>query len=312
MKRSLVITTAFCYSANDVRPLACSIHKNSPNTDLLIQTSSKDLSNLISLQKEFSNIRFRIIPDPPRIAKGRFSVALKAAFHIIRITRRAQQRLIRDRTVCVEEERPWRLSTIQCHFLIRRFFWAKASLLEQDNAHYGNIMLCDCRDVIVQGNPFQDLPCSITTGAEVNNLGDCEMNSMWVRQAYGTATLEALRDYKILCAGVTLGRREDILEYLSLICADAIAVMQRKRTGFLSNLDQAMHNKVLRSTEELDFRESGYDGLIATIGCADESRIKLSTSKKKVRINDNSPAVIHQYDRIPWLDAHIKHTYGNQ
>lgn len=311
MKRSLVITTAFGYTSDEVRPLAYSIHKNCPNTDLLIQTSGKDLSRLITLQDEFPNIRFGIIQDSPKIIKGRLALARKAVTHLTRKFRKALQNLGRSDKIYIEERRVFRVSTSQCHFLIRRFFWARSTILEPRNADYENIMLCDCRDVIVQKNPFTDAQDKLITGAEANNLGACSMNSKWMLQAYDQPTLDNIATHKILCAGVTLGSRDKILQYLNLFCAETTEVIRRKRTGFLPNLDQAIHNNTLRKTEELEICESSHDGLIATIGCAEEDLISISPTNI-VTVNNWTPSVIHQYDRIPWLNKRIRETYGKR
>ena len=313
MGKSLVITTAFAYAPDDLRPLACSLQRNSPDTDLLIQTSSKDLKQLIGLQGEFSNIRFCTIPNAPIIIKGRLALARKAVSHSLKNLRKAQQKLTNRKTVTIEQKKLWEISTLQCHFLIRRFFWARTSLLEANNANYEHVMLCDSRDVIIQKDPFLESFQHISTGAEVNTIGDCHMNKKWMLKAYGKITLQSIQNNRILCAGVTLGERAQILKYLNLICGDAVAVMQEKHTGFLSNLDQAIHNKILRSPGLLDFTESRHDGFIATIGCTDSDSISIaSSSGKNIIVNSHIPAIIHQYDRIPWLAAHIKKEYGER
>lgn len=313
MGKSLVITTAFAYAPVDLRPLACSLQRNSPDTDLLIQTSTQDLKQLTSLQGEFSNIRFCTIPNAPRIIKGRLALARKVVSHSLKNLRKSQQKLTGRKTVFIEQKKLWEMSTLQCHFLIRRFFWARTSLLEINNANYEQVMLCDSRDVIVQGDPFQESFQRISTGAEVNTISDCQMNSKWVLEAYDKITLQAIQNNRILCAGVTLGKRAQILEYLNLICRDAVAVMKEKHTGFLSNLDQAMHNRILRSPGLLDFTESSHDGFIATIGCAERDSISIAPlSMGKIIVNGHMPTIIHQYDRIPWLAAHIKKEYGER
>ena len=311
MKRSLVVTTAFGYTSDAVRPLAYSIHKNCPNTDLLIQTSGKDLSKLIDLQDDLPNVRFCIIKDSPQIIKGRLALARKAVKHSMRRLRKTLQNLGCSDKIYIEERRLFQVSTSQCHFLIRRFFWARSTILEPRNADYANIMLCDCRDVIVQKNPFTNAQNKLITGAEVNNIGACSMNSRWILQAYDQPTLDNIAAHKILCAGVTLGSRDKILQYLNLFCDETTEVIRRKRTGFLPNLDQAIHNNALRKTEELEICESSHDGLIATIGCADEGLISISPANI-VTINNCLPSIIHQYDRIPWLNKRIRETYGKR
>ena len=85
------------------------------------------------------------------------------------------------------------------------------------------ILLLDARDSLFQTNPFSpDLPRSSTNGIlyffgeshEATRLGKSKKNANWLRNAYGTTVLEALKDKPTICSGSTMGNQRAIETYL--------------------------------------------------------------------------------------------------
>jgi hypothetical protein len=98
--------------------------------------------------------------------------------------------------------------------------------------------------------------------------------------------------------------------YLDLFCEDTLNVMRSHGTSCLSNLDQAIHNKIIREPSDLQLAISMVNGMIATMGCIPAERCKLPDGPGPVEVMGTLPKVIHQYDRHPLLSLHVKARHG--
>ncbi|MEI6828783.1 MAG: hypothetical protein WCK64_02880 [Synechococcaceae cyanobacterium ELA445] len=309
-KRPLVITTAFSYEPSDLWPLLHSLHQFVPTADVLVLTSEDDLPILAPLKKIFPRLSLETVAHPPQVIHGKFAVPRKLAARTKRWFRRRQQNLLQHPSIAIEEARLLGLSTAQAHFLIRRFFWARERLTQNRWCDHDPVMLCDVRDVVVQGNPFASINNCLITGEEFGLFDHCAMNRRWIRRAYGAEMEQALCGRPALCAGVVMGSREQVILYLDLFCTDALAIMHRHRTSCLENLDQAVHNKILRSPSALQLSISAVNGPIATVGCVPAEDIRVPEGPEPVQILSRVPAVIHQYDRRVELVRHVQSRHG--
>lgn len=313
MAKSLIITTSFGYKPTDLAPFINSARLNSPSSDLLFFCSAGDVEALRGLEKKHGQIILRPIPNPPVIIKGRARYIRLASRKFRRASLAAAQKIIRsNHEIGIETDSTLAKSTCQLHFLIRRFFWARQSLIDRSLADYDNIMLCDSRDVLIQSDPFCEINGHLTSGEEINHVGECSINRGWIKKAYGTSILSQLERSKIICAGVTLGSRDNILKYLNSFCTESLSLIDRHSTSYLPNLDQAIHNKILRLSKELNPFLTKPNGHISTVGCYQESAIAFDSNKKQVIIDGCKPAIIHQYDRSKSLSEFANTHYGSR
>lgn len=310
--RPLVITTAFSYAADDLWPLANSLQRHAPKADLLILTAAADLARLVTLKDAFNSVTIEVVRNPPTIIRGRLAMPRKLGASAARWLRRRQQQLAPSATIAIEAPRRLGLSTTHSHFLIRRFFWAREQLNSERWKEHDTIMLCDIRDVAIQADPFLKIGDALVTGEEVNTIGQCPINRGWIRKAYGRKIERSLHNQPILCAGVTIGSRQQMMTYLDLFCQETLTLIRRHGTSQLNNLDQAIHNRILRTESALNLMISPVNGLIATVGCLSASQCVIPQTQDPVTVMGSTPAVIHQYDRLTELSAHIQRRYGRQ
>jgi hypothetical protein len=246
------------------------------------------------------------------VIRGPFALPRKLASRTKRWLRRRQQQLIQGPSIAIEEARRFGLSTAHSHFLIRRFFWAKECLEQERWRDHTAVMLCDVRDVVVQGDPFADVGKTLISGEEFGLLDACAMNRQWIRDAYDHAQEQLLLGKPALCAGVVIGSRDQMQIYLDLFCHDAMEMMRRHGTSCEPNLDQAIHNKILRSPSDLQLAISAVNGIIATVGCVPAEAIEVPGNAGPVKVNGQIPIVIHQYDRQPLLVQHVQAKHGRK
>jgi len=169
---------------------------------------------------------------------------------------------------------------------------------------YQYVMLSDIRDVIFQKDPFdfsigENLCCFLER--EGVSLGQQPDNAGWIEFAFDKPTLERLSDNPIVCAGITIGPTNLIIDYLEkMIDAfmrapgkawDVTPPFQKSRAA-----DQAVHNYLVHSTmlSELTLYPNN-DGPVLTIGT--EDNVSLNNSGLIVNKRGAVPNIVHQYDR---------------
>ena len=310
MSRPLVITTAFSYGPSELWPLIHSLQQFAPKAEVLVLTAADDFDALVPLVETFTSVTLEHVELPPRVIRGRWAIPRKLGSRTKRWLRQRQQQWLRQPSIAIEQPRRLGLSTAQAHFLIRRFFWAQDKLRQPRWHNHDTVVLCDSRDVVMQGNPFESLGDNLVTGEEFSLFDHCPMNRRWVRQTYGRDMETSLHGRPALCAGVVAGSRRQMQLYLDLFCQDALQVMRSHGTSCLSNLDQAIHNKILRNPSDLQLSISRVNGLIATMGCIPADQCQLPAGPGPVEVMGTVPAVIHQYDRHPLLARHVQDRHG--
>lgn len=156
-----------------------------------------------------------------------------------------------------------------------------------------NVLLPDTRDLVFQGNPFKFLSGKLLDlSVETKTIEEClNFNTPWVKDLYGDDVYENIKSQWILCAGVTAGKRNAIIQ----LCDIMISERERFGNRFV---DQCTLN-VFYNQGKLPEAELHYTGdqLVATIGHSLGNTTILEdgilTGKNKYII----PSMVHQYDR---------------
>jgi hypothetical protein len=187
---------------------------------------------------------------------------------------------------------------------IQRFFLYKR-FIEQEH-HISHIMITDVRDVIFQDDPFtfcngNNLYCFEEDKSMT--LASCPINSGWLLQAYGPNVLSEIGHNTIICAGITIGSYEKIIQYLANICNELTILPP------LWGIDQAAHNVIARSHCISSTLILPNEGPVYTLELVKCENIKMD--KDGFIVNDfGIPSVVHQYDRHAFLKEAIQKRYG--
>lgn len=162
------------------------------------------------------------------------------------------------------------------------------------------VMLTDLRDVIFQRDPFDDPVSGLEVYLEDESvrIGHEIFNTRWIRDLYGNAGLEELKDRRVSCSGTVIGTRDAVVRYLSEMISE---IVWRRRP--LGSHDQGIHNMLVHR-ERLPFAaviQNGH-GRVLTMGKMNS----YATDGGVVRNLDGTvPAVLHQWDRHQQLAAEI-------
>jgi hypothetical protein len=149
-------------------------------------------------------------------------------------------------------------------------------------------MLSDCRDVIFQGNPETLNPDRLWVFLENSefSIRDEPFNHSWIIQGWGEEGLHKIGNRPISCAGVTLGRKSDMVDYLTKMC-------KYLDTHTFQGADQGVHNWMIWNNQ-LDCKIWDNTGPVYTVGLEP----KLSVHKHTILNREGQlPIIIHQYDR---------------
>lgn len=180
--------------------------------------------------------------------------------------------------------------------------------LKNSADRFGKVMLTDVRDVVFQSDPF-DLPfdSGLFCAVEPKRITQCEVNSEWLKVAYGLQHLETFEDKKVICSGTTWGDVESVRKYLEHMLSEMSALPHTSNTI----IDQAIHNELIYSGRipRVKFLHNN-DGTVMTLH--HETKYDLDEGGFIVAENGKRVSVLHQYDRHPKLIRLIdKKIFGN-
>jgi hypothetical protein len=125
---------------------------------------------------------------------------------------------------------------------------------QQYHAHSW-LMLLDARDSFFQSNPFAGLPRDTDDSpdgllylfgenADATRLGRSTKNMKWIKNGYGDATIDALKDKPTICSGSTMGEQIAIETYLRAMVNEHDECNVR-----MTGSDQGFHNYIYYSAK---------------------------------------------------------------
>lgn len=297
MKRA-IITFAVGYKFEDIRHFIQSCQIHTPGTDLYIYVGA-NVKELEEHCRNFNNIHL-IRYQEPLLAK----VISKSLLKVGGAARVFAQAL---RYAHVNQVLPSRvldafaLPLVQ--FMVKRFFIIQQLLR---GLPHEQVMLTDIRDVLLVADPFQNLQeDQIQSGEEPVAIGDSEMNARWLMKTYSKELFEQVKALPVICAGVTIGSRRAIDQYVQ----EMVDETYKQLPNIIEMLggDQAIHMKLfylgLKGLQK-NFEANG-TGTIATLHYSTLTEFAFENGTMKNRVG-KPLAVVHQYDRHAPLARYLK------
>jgi hypothetical protein len=297
MKKA-IITFGVGYQFEDIRYFLESCKKYCPNAEIYMYVGK----NYKQLKKEcikFENlhlIQYKESLVPKLIAKAfSFMPSMQRNYATI------LQKLYVNSTL--PKHHLQLVATPLLQFMVKRFFVIE-NLMKQ--LPHDLFMLTDLRDVLLQSDPFIGInQNTIITGIEPIKIHESEMNARWIKNTFNENILNSLKNFQVACAGVTVGSRKAIAQYVKEM-NDHVMKNLPKIIGMLGP-DQGIHIFLFyKGLAGLDTHlQSNGTGSIATLHYSTldefESHAGLLNNKVQKKL-----AVIHQYDRHPSLAAELR------
>jgi hypothetical protein len=178
-----------------------------------------------------------------------------------------------------------------------RFFIALHIVKKYRNS-LSNILLTDSRDVVIQRDPFSFIDEKLISGLEPETIGKEQHTARWIEEIYDKNILHRMLDSPIICSGVTLGPVKEVENYLNKMCREMWRLLPK--IVFKDGCDQGFHDYLIFEKQIKPDLTDNQQGLIATISLENPSNLSIDLSGF-VKVCDQHPAIIHQYDRHPDL-----------
>ena len=161
-----------------------------------------------------------------------------------------------------------------------------------------NIMLTDTADVIFFDDPFNNkLFSEINFFLEDKTIAECETNTRWIKRLYGNNVLNKINKNRISCSGITLGKRENMLEYCDLMVDEIKNFKYRSINPFSTGKgsDQGNHNKLINSSRYNTVKKFyNEDCFVVNISNSDPKIVEYRDNN--FYINKRKVFVLHQYN----------------
>lgn len=281
----LIITAATGYKANQLFPFLDSVKQHCRNVSVAIIVHKKDTQLIQELNKAYSFLDIISLDKKDRNTVKLFRTVNNL---LLPINYFNDSRL---------------LSSLRHEFLhiaLRRYFIA-LDIIRSSRDNISNVLLTDSRDVIFQGNPFSIVNGKLLSGLESDAMSvqSCSINSTWVRCIYGEEGLRKIGDQRIVCSGVTIGPTEKIESYLVEMCSEMEAYLPKIASS--DSIDQGIHNYLIGTNRITVETVDSRSGCIATLGYEDPANLHLDEATGQIRVYDQFPVIVHQYDRHPSL-----------
>jgi hypothetical protein len=173
------------------------------------------------------------------------------------------------------------------------------------------VFLLDTRDVVFQADPFAALPEADIAFFEEKKgctFGAAKRNRSWLVNTLGEKWLPLLEHQDVLCGGTILGKREAAASLckLKLIVGAMIPDGRHAKTG----VDQITTNIIARLGLIPRSTVIPYDHQVATLSKANLDFLVPTADDLFLNQVGRLPAIIHQYDKVPEIQATIRQRYA--
>jgi len=185
-------------------------------------------------------------------------------------------------------------------------------ILRGASKQYVRILLTDAADVLFQGDPFNNIPddellCFMEVSGRT--IGQCESDSEWIQQIFGSDALERVKNYDISCSGTTIGSHRAIVEYIDLLLQPAKPNLMARLMNYRGH-DQGIHNYLLHTGALPKARLIPNGQHVYTVGRVNDAEITLGPGGTILAPGARLCPIVHQYNYKPALLAHVRSAFG--
>jgi len=189
-------------------------------------------------------------------------------------------------------------------------FKAFHQFLQDYRDDYNGALVSDVSDVIFQSNPFKavdDRLCHFFLECDRVRIGENPSNAKWVRRFVPAAHRDKLYQERISCVGVGFGQAEMMADYLTKLwlLIKSTPLWHRRKIG----ADQALHNYITYVDGTIAHKLHINNDIVATMGLEGREAYRLRSDGTIEAADGTVPAVCHQYDRYPDIEAAIHARY---
>lgn len=185
-----------------------------------------------------------------------------------------------------------------------------SDFLQKNLDKYNLVFTADIRDTIFQQDVFDFLPNNksfLGIALEDGTLSRIR-NKYWIINAYGKDIHKTLEKERIICIGTLWGTVDIFLNFSKIMYKKLSSewslknkVIEQAVTNYLIYYEKLFNDFLIKSENK--------DGKIMTIGLTKKKNIFLDLDKNILNLKGEKAAVIHQYDRKPYITNLIINKY---
>lgn len=295
-----IITAATGYTEADLQIFLWSVARNCQDTVVFLIVYRRDRESIEKLQSKYPFVRPIYIGASIRKQFSRLANYRTRPYY----SWLAHQLSKKDYSSIIPVLRP--LGQFSTRIIHERFFIALKIIKTYCNS-FSNVLLTDCRDVVIQRDPFSLINGKLVSGCEPVSIENEQYTLNWIKEVYGDEVFDRVSNNPVVCAGVTLGPVKQVETYLTEICNEMwrhLPQMSFKSWGY----DQSAHIYLIFEKQISLSLTNNQQGLIATVSLECPSNIFIDLQSRLVKVHNNYPAIIHQYDRHPNLLSFFEET----
>ncbi|MEI6491865.1 MAG: hypothetical protein WCO94_04885 [Verrucomicrobiota bacterium] len=159
------------------------------------------------------------------------------------------------------------------------------------------ILMCDCRDVYFQRDPFTDWPgpgLHAFQETESVSVGECEHHRRWITLLAGEDILEQLSEFPRVCAGAILADRDSAIAFLTKMVEMTYSALSLEA----HDGDQGLFNILVRQNRipNIVVHRNGESSVYTHPGITSEA-VRSDRDGFVIRPDGSPVPVLHQYDR---------------
>lgn len=205
----------------------------------------------------------------------------------------------------VETMSSW--STRKLHGPIHAYRFEKfARIAAARAARYDAVLISDVRDVVFQKHPFAGLDgpaCRYFLEGADKTIAEEPTNYRWAKTFLSADEVARIAPCRITCCGVVIGGMAPMRDYLAIIARQLhdLPLALRREGG----ADTVFHNRLAHLTREVEGVLVENNLHVATLGLEGEDAYHVGADGLIHARDGALPAIVHQYDRIPKIDAAV-------
>jgi hypothetical protein len=173
------------------------------------------------------------------------------------------------------------------------------SFLAECGRDYDHVMVADVRDILFQKDPFAfQIPDGLCVFMEdaSQTIGTNFSNATWIRDGFGQAILNEIKDKPIICSGTIFGAPAAMLDYFERV----IRLFFTSKT--VKTIDQATCNVVIHTQPPTPLHFFDNDnGPVLTMAQMSPRQFRFNEQGFLINQTGKVFNTLHQYDRHPEL-----------
>lgn len=161
------------------------------------------------------------------------------------------------------------------------------------------VLMCDCRDVYFQSDPFTNWPNKGLHAFEEDRnilIGQCEHHRRWLSQLAGPKMLENLALKPRVCAGTIMADNASAMAFLR----DMLSMTYSARSLEPFDGDQGLFNILVHKVQPpYVIKHTNGSSNVFTVGSMPDENIKMDEQGFILGNDGTRSPILHQYDRKP-------------